>query len=214
MRKANNILVMVLALALCSATIAQADLVSVTSINGGNFIVTSVNGNAVSEDYNENTLIPYPSHDGFAIVNPNFQFFDKTVVLEKNLPAPDEKITTTWHVTNTSNYSWSDYHFVLLGDPIDVALGTPFNSSDFKSETVVSLWEIDFSIGAPGSKLTAPGETNNFTISFDLFGGVQGDQFTFVLRQIATTTPVVPIPGSLLLLGSGILGLMGLRRKL
>jgi len=68
----------------------------------------------------------------------------------------------------------------------------------------------------------APGATvSGFSVSFDwLVAGIPGSQFfevvnppTFVVLDSGNTTPV-PEPGTLLLLGSGLIGLIGIGKKL
>lgn len=64
----------------------QAGAMSIVDLDGtdlniitGSFEDDALNELLVFEDYNERVLIPYPSHDGYGIVNSKLGFFDKTV---------------------------------------------------------------------------------------------------------------------------------------
>ena len=60
---------------------------SITDVNTGDLnTITSVTHPStvlhyINEDYNETHLVPFPSHDGYAIVNATGGFFDKVVTL-------------------------------------------------------------------------------------------------------------------------------------
>jgi hypothetical protein len=154
----------------------------------------------VEEDYNEKYLIPYPSHDGYAIVNSDGNFFDKRVLF----PAEDWA-TGTWNflftVENTTPYCWSDYHFEFwnldftsrLSDSIQAsASSTIFTNSNWNG-SVLEFWAPDWQ---------CPGETNLFTLSVNLDLTETTDGFG--LRQVATT---VPEPSTFALMGLGLAGL-------
>ena len=232
MRKANKILIMVLALVFALSMQAAAFEVNYLGLSP-NYAVTSVSGNDVKEDYNAQSLIPFTSHDGNAVVdlylnstldlNGTFWFDKELVFDEKDLK---KNFEITWKITNGATvdnkvvpgkYTWSDYHFILedKGQIIEKA-----QSADFKGVTIIGNTEIDFYYDPPGGKLVAPGDTLQVNFALDLSGIVipdtlidDGFQLKIGVRQIATASPA-PIPGSLLLLGTGILGLIGLRRRL
>ncbi len=63
----------------------------------------------VYEDYNEQYLVPYPSHDGMGIVNAERQYFDKIVTTSTEDLVVDVFVLH-FNVTNTTDYLWSDYH--------------------------------------------------------------------------------------------------------
>jgi hypothetical protein len=69
--------------------------------------VTDPDEFTVKEEYGEEYLIPYPSHDGFGIVNRDRRYFDKVVDEE----AAGGDWVFYFEVHNTSPYCWSDYHF-------------------------------------------------------------------------------------------------------
>lgn len=209
--KANKLLLMVLVLVFGVALAANA----ATTLENANFYVTDLyddlntlvsvdQGNAIFEDYNETFLIPYPSHDGFAIVNQFGQFFDKEFIAKKDFPGV---LQIVFKPSNTTGYVWSDYHFEL--DPLNSGVtffGPSSGTNNFLNEFVSTS---DYLITFAGEEyVDSPNDNTNFTIG--LSGVDEGD--IFIIRQIATTT--VPIPGSLVLLGTGILGLVGLRRQL
>ncbi|MDY7001560.1 MAG: VPLPA-CTERM sorting domain-containing protein [Thermodesulfobacteriota bacterium] len=156
----------------------------------------------VDEDYNETYLTPYPSHDGLAIVNAEGNYFDK-VVMGYDLGAP---LDITFNVHNSGPYVWSDYHFEfwnadfteqLGGIVMEWAPATIFQNSQYDG-LVLEFW-------APGWQHYCEIQT------FSMFLNPLGIE-SFGIRQVATTA--VPIPGVVWLLGSGLIGLVGLRRKL
>ncbi|MBC8233906.1 PEP-CTERM sorting domain-containing protein [bacterium] len=166
----------------------------------------------VFEDYNETHLIPYPSHDGYAVVNHRDEFFDKVVTVNPS----DIGMTAVWNfdfiVENTTPYVWSDYHFEFWNETFSTPIAFPsvfawdggiFTNSALNGN-VLEFW-------APGWQ--NPGDTNTFHMQIDLFilGLDLGfspfaEQYSFGIRQVATT---VPEPGTILLLGFGLLGLAG-----
>jgi hypothetical protein len=156
----------------------------------------------VEEDYNENYLVPYPSHDGYGIVNSDGNFFDKRVLF------PEESWATgIWDfeftVLNTTPYSWSDYHFEFWTLDFTSRLTNPgiltswgnsiFQNSNLDNQGVLSFWAPEWQ---------DPGETNVFTLDIDLDLAETADGFG--IRQVATT---VPEPSTFALMGLGLAGL-------
>jgi hypothetical protein len=212
------LIMMALSLVLVFGLALQASAFDVINISGNpNYVINEVDGHAVFEDYNAQSLIPFPSHDGFAVVdfivndNGGVSWFDKEIVFNAE-DAGDNNFQITWHIENTSPFAWSDYHFVFLND-----IGQEFNqpntsSADFKGVTFIGNSEVDFfNDGTPASRDIPPfGQPANVlqvTMGLDLSDIPEGGG-TLIVRQIATA---IPIPPAAILFGSGLLGLGVLR---
>ena len=200
-----------LGLLLSILPIGAAQAITITDRWTGDLnIITGVTQNnanntlSVSEDYNEDNLIPYPSHDGNAVVDHDpgepIHFFDKVVDLQG--------ATGDWlfqfTVTNTTQWNWSDYHFAFYDaqflNPIDMT-----NILFGWSNTVIfqnsSLNQNELQFWAPANQVV--GQTADYRLALHL-GQLPT---TFGIRQIAT----VPEPTTLALMALG-LGVLGLRR--
>ena len=159
----------------------------------------------VTETYAENTLIPYDSHDGYAIVAPWGQHFDK-YVYPSNSDKTWRSLDLVFDVYNGTNYSWSDYHFefwnLSFTERVSVDIIAPVNnifdqiSGDAQ---ILTFWS--------DTERQDPGEWSMFHMIIDLDNTIENG---FSIRQVATT---VPIPGAVWLIGSGFIGLVGIRRK-
>jgi hypothetical protein len=177
-----------------------------------NYAITDKNLNShnIKEDYNAKSLIPFPSHDGYAVVDlPGPIWFDKEIIFDDK-DAGDKNFQITWDIANTSPYTWSDYHFIL--SDIGQIISVPNTSSaEFKGVTLIGNTEIDFFYDPPGGSLIATNETLHITLGFDL-SNIDPAGATMTCRQIATA---VPIPAALPLFGTGLLGLglLGWRRQ-
>jgi hypothetical protein len=193
----------------------------------------------VKEDYGEQYLIPYPypSHDGYAIVNSQKQYFDKIVSFEdgdltkcccgnSGCTYQEGIWAFEFQVHNTSPYAWSDYHFefwdetftnryqnpaLLLTDGWDSNI---FQNSSFDG-SILQFW-------APNWQY--PSQTNTFLLYMNLNKFACGCGCTctcgnnpctcdtyraFGIRQVATT---VPEPATMVLVGSGLLGAATFRK--
>jgi hypothetical protein len=192
-------------------------------------------GVRVFENYGEEYLTPYSSHDGYAIVNKDGKFFDKVVTFTdddldkcccKNGCYTDPGIWAfEFQVHNTSPYAWSDYHFELWDETFtnryqNPALLIGWSSNIFQNssldDSILQFWAPDWQ---------DPSETNTFLLYMDLnkFAcgcdctcgdnpctcGCTCDVRAFGIRQVATT---VPEPATMVLLGSGLLGAAAFRR--
>lgn len=193
---------------------ADANSITAQNFDGTNRTLT------VGEDYNEKFLLPYPSHDGWAVVNSNGGYFDKVVTLNGIAqPGTVPNYSFNFSITNTGPYTWSDYHFEfwnptftqrLASFPVDPAAltSTIFNNSALAPRggvpsTVAEFW-------APNWQST--GQTGEYTLSVNLAGLVdQNGNGSFGIRQVATTVPE-PETYAMLLAGFGVLGFMA-RRK-
>ncbi|MEJ2673293.1 MAG: hypothetical protein P8168_14060 [Deltaproteobacteria bacterium] len=205
MRKIS--LIMALSLVLVFGLTLQASAFDVIDISGdSNYVITDKNLNShnIKEDYNATALIPYPSHDGYAVIDlPGPIWFNKEIVFDAD-DAGDNNFQITWDITNTSPYTWSDYHIVFMNDIGQVISEPNTSSAEFKGVTIIGNSEVDFYYDPPGGGLIYTDDTLNITLGLDLTGLPEAGG-TIRCRQIATTA--VPLPASLPLLGSGLLGL-------
>jgi hypothetical protein len=211
MRRLTFIFIAILALV---AGLAQSGLaISILDLNtsdANSIIPNPTNGTSntltVTENYGETYLIPYPSHDGQAIVNspilfPSNRYFDKVVT-----PDSAGAVQITFAVTNTGLYTWSDYHFLIY----DTGFSTPLAILNSASVNFPFLQNINY-LSNPPPPYTGvefyepspvpPGQTVTFVLN------LTSDGTAFGVRQIAT----VPLPGAVWLLGGGLAGLLGFR---
>ncbi|MCX5805180.1 MAG: hypothetical protein NT010_03790 [Proteobacteria bacterium] len=175
-------------------------------INTGKYILT------VHEDYNEVRIIPYPSHDGYAIVNPQGGFFEKEI---SNVTGGG--LNLQFVVTNTTPYTWSDYHFLLMtegatyNDSTGNTHSNPFVDGGFRDLGYPYPYnnnrELMFFSSTDWPAHVSPGDTANFYFTIT---DPNNDPFT--IWQVATTS--VPIPGAILLFGPGLAGIALLRKRM
>jgi hypothetical protein len=162
------------------------------------------------EDYNETRLIAYPSHDGYAIVNPAGGYFDKIVTYQQaDVGGP---WAFDFRVTNTSPYTWSDYHFefwdAAFQNRLKLAAGVVYgwSSSIFQNSSfdgsVLEFWAPNWQV---------PGQTNQLLFFVNNLQNVAGaGPASFGIRQVATT---VPEPLTMLGLFAGVSALGGYLRR-
>jgi hypothetical protein len=161
----------------------------------------------IEEDYNETVLIPYPSPNGFGIVNPQLGYFDKQVHYE----AGPQSILFDFHIINTTPYIWSDYHLEFF-DTNGVPIGlNSILTSAFDTVFQSIAWGVTFPNRLDyWNGLVYPNGDDwlGFTLAT---GGVLPQDF--IIRQVATTESPVPLPAAFWLLGGGLIGLFGIKKK-
>ena len=161
------------------------------------------------ENYNEDNLIPYPSANGYAVVNAPGNpgcpagteacYFDKVLTLEGEVGIWGFQIG----VINASPFAWSGYHFEfydpLFQQPLDNAL---LDVQNFEFPVIEVMPNAVWLSGGTQTFV------NLITVTADLdpFGGVG----SIGIRQVATT----PEPTTLALLSLGLAGLVFTRRKI
>lgn len=188
-------IVFALTMVLCCALSAQASFsiidLNTTDANTITGFGENASGYWVTENYGERYLTTYHSHDGNAVINQQGEFFNKKVTLDSI-----GQIVLNFSVLNATPYTWSDYHFIVDQSKASLVswTNTVFTNAQLQNNEL-SFW-------APG--WVAPGQTASFTLTLD------AKSTEFEISQIATTTP---IPAAAWLLGSGLLGLAGIRRK-
>ena len=166
----------------------------------------------VEEDYNEDNLIPYQSHDGWGIVDNDIgepvRYFDKVVTLN----GAQSDWLFSFIVTNTTSYWWSDYHFEFYDEDFSTKLDITDILLDWSNTVVFEQWARVYNELHFWDPVTrhAPGQTASYNLRLDLdaIHSTVGD--TFGIRQVATT---VPEPGSIVLLGLGLTGLAFFSRR-
>lgn len=80
-------------------------------------------------------------------------WFDKLMLFDTNELKNNFQIT--WDITNTSPYTWSDFHFIMDTDGQTI---NNASSAEFKGVTIINPTEIDLFFDPPGGKLVAPGD--------------------------------------------------------
>lgn len=124
MRKAKIVRCLVVAGGMLLLAAAPSSAMSITDRNVAdlNVIIATAEDDAlnellIQEDYNENDLVGYPSHDGMAVVDTDqagIVWFDKVVSFTAG--DLDGRWALDFRVHNTTPWCWSDYHFEFWND--------------------------------------------------------------------------------------------------
>jgi hypothetical protein len=163
------------------------DLNLVTSVQQDN----SLQRLLISEEYGEDDLVPYPSHDGFAVVDKDasggVHWFDKIIEFTEADPVGPWEFH--FIVTNTSPFDWSDYHFEI------------YHWNDFTTRRAGILQDADNGIftdqllTSDSVEFWGGTQASGVTNEYVLYVDVPECEPCFGVRQIATT--VIPEPASL-----------------
>lgn len=177
----------------------------------------------VFEEYGETGLVPYPSHDGMAVIQPDVppseMWFDKIVEYSEEDLAVGPIKDVIFDVINFTPYIWSDYHIEFWDATFDLPLeigpalsgwGNVIFSESFFDGSVLEFFAPD---------LQHLGEANSIVLTLDMgilvSGGFPGghpldpdETGSFGIRQVATTR-VIPEP---LTMAGVFLGIAGLTR--
>jgi hypothetical protein len=214
MHKISKILLLMFVLVFGFALAAQADPFSLT--------VTKV-------DHNNSNVIDDSNGANVKETINNLDFFYEYINLENFKTDSYGSITiqTSWKpIINQTGATWTDYHFGIVNAPdftykgtdygIIVSFGDPNGVTALKNVTATdttldfaaqNINEVVVNDGRFGfhDKITLTGFPTKANINL----------YAFEIVQYPTTLSLVPIPSSLLLLGSGVLGLVGIgvRRK-
>jgi hypothetical protein len=213
MKKSDFILIVLFLSLLLFVGQVQAITVTDRWTDDLNFITDiaedSVNNTlTIFEDYNEDNLIPYLSHDGSAVVdhdlNEPIRFFDKIIDLEG---AAGDWIFQ-FRVHNTTPWDWSDYHFEFYDAefliPLDVS-NILFEWSNTVTFLNSAQHENELNFWAPS--LHFAGQTADYQLL------LHTDRLpaTFGIRQVATTS--IPEPATLTLMCLALAGIGYKRHK-
>lgn len=209
------------------ASTASAAVITVTDVvdddlNTIDTITESLDEKTLTleETYGEDDLVPYPSRNGYAVVDITEQgevrWFDK--IFDMSGLTDDGELlgwTFNFEVTNETPWHWSDYHFVFYDTAFE-------NRLDFTeilvswSNTVV-FQNSEFSSGSGPADINSElefwkpayhriGATHTYTLNFSATNPLPSE---FGIRQIATVSE----PVSLALFGLGLAGLGLMRRR-
>ena len=181
----------------------------------------------VAESYGETSLIPYESHDGYAVVSADggsdgSVFFDKVVTYEEVEFLLGSLME--FDVWNEGPYFWSDYHFEFWDadfttrldlTPVVAAWDNYIFGSSAMTPVGLHFWSPEI---LAYDDLQPPGAGNFILIDFAplIDGPPELETGSFGLRQIATASPpstVIPEPVTLGCMFLGIGGLASYVRK-
>jgi hypothetical protein len=231
MQKVSKILILSMVLVFCFSLVAQAKLVDVITFPG------TTSPNTVTFD-----PAGANAKETVKTFDPWFKLL--TIDDFRTDKDGNAQFQSTWNITNNTGIVWTDYHWGIVldlgteavaddstlipgGEIGSTYFGTPNNSNIFKTQTPTDQQimggaltkTLDYQDGLVNFSPNNPDQVN-FTLNFLITGltpNTDYDNYQLEIVQFPTNTappPGAPIPGSLLLLGSGVLGLVGLRWKL
>jgi hypothetical protein len=191
MQKAYKTLIMTLALVFCLSLAAQADQIAVKTVDLSNTnLITAVNGTKVNAEIY------------------NLDLFLIDITLKDFKPKKgDADFNMGWQITNKTGSDWSEYNFIIEAAPLftykgtNYAIGIGFDHPAASGEFVVD------GLVANGHDLNA-----HFKILLTGFPDTGKEKINYTFTMGQHDSPRVPIPGTVLLLGSSLLGLVGWRR--
>ena len=231
MRRANRVSFLTVGLILAMAVPASAFSVSYTG-SDPNYAVTEVTDNNVKEDYGAESKSTFNWKFGIGYMVMENAVVDldtlgKPILFTTSMTFddPNDLITNqfniTWEIENNSPFAWESYYFMFRNN-IAIVDGSLVNHDGWRgkgqgSAPPDSMVGFHWS-GGKYKDLLFPGETLQVGFSIYTTGFRVGKQITCEQVARASTAlppiPDAPVPGSLLLLSSGVLGLLGLKRKL
>lgn len=193
----------VAAMLLASSAAAQADLVTSLTITGGDFVLYGTGTCATS---------PYSAciTAGSTINTVDGLFEGPSLTTSDFLGLPMVTFTSASQTSSTPSVTGNPIQGVTAGPVIALDLGS-FYMTWFGA---TYLQAPDTNGIAFGTWTPTSATTGNFDISWNTFlvGGVFNAPSFWHLTGTATTTPV-PVPAAAWLLGSGLLGLIGVARR-
>jgi hypothetical protein len=200
MRKISIIMALSLVLVFGLALNAMAfDVIKIGAAAGDLNFTVSVTGHVVTEGYGFAGSIL----DGNNVVNPGPIYFTKMMEFDAGPPSDFvNNFQMEFFVTNNTTFTWTDFHIDM--DNENQAINTAQAPGWFSDIIITGNTAIDFFTGT-----VAPGQILHLNLGLDT-SNLTSANINFT--QIATA---VPVPAALPLLGSGLLGLLGLgwRRK-
>ena len=171
------------------------------------------------EDYSETALSPYaviPTQT--AVIAQSDSAWMKAIYFDDGPGGTEvvpETLLLSFLVTNNSGHDWNGYHFITELEPTDLGAGPVwcFNYDSYSIRSFqygeTSLYDTYF--WNSDDEVVEDGEDMWAILRFQGLQGISAQISTFNMAQVATT---VPVPGAVWLFASGLIGLVGIRRKI